>query len=340
MLALAATCGTEPSGPPDALDGLVFDTLHVIGAESGQSHEVFEGIWDVEVDASGLVAILDIGPPAIRVFDADGAHAGSIDAVGLEEGQIDGPSGIVWVGPGRLGVWDPGGSWVSRFDVGRSGVAFDERWRAFAFGETGFCARGDQAFLSYYQDGRVVHRIGPDGVAESFGPAPEVAGAESLGPDLLDIAVEELTPSALLCTDAGVVDVSFVQATVRLHGYAGVEVWSTELTELRPIVAYSDDMIGLGRAFDAAEGSHLLRSVVPWGTDRVLVQHEVRREEFAEPGVPEVLESRLIDLADGSEIARTRGLPSILAASGNRLYLVEQAPHPRVTVVQVRQVGG
>lgn len=335
-LVAGAACGAESPALPDTLEGIQLDTLFTIGQEAGAAHEVFEGIWDIEVDASGRLAVLDIGPPAVHVYDASGAHIGSIDEHGLEDGQIDRPSSIVWAGPGALAVWDPGSSWVSHFDVGREGVAFEERWRAFAFGETGFCARDGRAFLSYYQDGAVVHEVGPMGVVGSFGAAPEVAGANALGPELLDIAVEELTPSALLCTDDGVLDVSFVQASARLSGYDGAEVWSAALPGLRPIVVYSDDTVGLGRAFDAEQGSHLLRSVVRWGPDRVLIQHEIRREEFPEPGAPEVIESRLVDLSDGSEVGRTRTLPLILATSGARLYLAEREPFARLTIVEAR----
>ena len=152
---------------------------------------------------------------------------------------------------------------------------------------------------------------------------------------LRDIAVEELTPSALLCTDLGVLDVNFVQSGVRLHDFDGNEIWSRELSDFRPIVAYSDDGIGLGRAFDQGEGSHLLRSVVPWGSSHVLVQHELRTREIPEEGDPEVFESRLLELTDGAEVARTRDFPLVFEAQGRRLYLLRQEPFAAVTVVEV-----
>jgi hypothetical protein len=66
-----------------------------------------------------------------------------------------------------------------------------------------------------------------------------------------------------------------------------------------------------------------------------LVQHEVRRREVPEEGEIEVFESRLIRLADGVELDRTRDLPLILAAQGSRYYMVEKSPFPRVTVVEL-----
>lgn len=321
---------------PTSFDLVVLDTIYEIGTESGATFETFQGIWDIEADAEGRLAVLDLGGPVVHVFDADGGHIASLAETGLGEGELDRPSGIAWSDPGRLVVWDPGSSWVSSFDVGGEEIEFRERWRAFAFGETGFCASGDRTFISYWLDGRVVHELGPDGPVRSFGDAPTVLGVETLGPELQEIAVEELTPSALLCTEAGVLDVSFVQSLVRLHDLEGSEVWSRAFQDLDPIVVYSDDGIGLGRSFDAVDGSHLLRSVVSWGEGVVLVQHELRTREIPDIGDPEVFESRLIRLQDGAELARTRHLPLVLGAHGNRLYLVSQEPFSKVTVVEAR----
>lgn len=334
MLSLTA-CGDATPELPTTLESVAFDTVFSLGAASGASWEVFDGIWDVEVDANGLLAVLDLGGPVVYIYDGKGGHVGSIDATGLEEGQLDGPAAIAWAAPGTLVVWDPGSSWVSTFSVDGSNVEYVDRWRAFAFGETGFCAQRSRSYLSYWQDGNSVHEVGPDGIVGSFGPAPAVAGGESLGPELLEIAVEELTPSALLCTAAGVLDVGFVQSIVRLHDWEGTELWSRPFDDFRPVIAYSDDGIGLGRAFDAG-GSQLLRSVVPWGDGMVLVQHELRAREFPEQGDVEVFESRLLRLADGVEVDRSRTFPLVLGAAGSRLYLAADGAVARITAVEIR----
>jgi hypothetical protein len=333
-----AGCADAAPELPSTLDALAFDTLFEIGSSSGPSHQVFQGVWDVELDGDGRLAILDLGGPAIHVYDARGAHLTSLDETGLEAGQLDGPAGIAWGDPGHLAVWDPGGSWISTFRSAGASLDFVDRRRAFAFGETGFCAAGGRAFLSYFgfQDGNVVHEIGAEGPVRSFGPAPAVAGAESLGAELQEIAIEELTPSALLCTVSGVIDVSLMQSAVRLHDDDGALVWSRALDDFRPIVAYSDDGIGLGRAFDVGEGSHLLRSVVPWGSSMALVQHELRTREVPEEGEIEVFESRLLRLADGAEVDRTRAMPLVLAAHARRLVLARSGAISGVTVVEVR----
>jgi hypothetical protein len=268
------------------------------------------------------------------VYDDTGRHVGSIEETGLDEGQLDTPTGLAWSGPGQLLVWDPGSSWVSRFAVSGSGVRFQDRFLAFAFGETGFCASRDRTYLSYFQGGQVVHEIGPQGLLRSFGPVPAVVGMETLGPELQEIATEELTPSALLCTGHGLLETSLMQSQVRMYDWDGALLWGRELEGFRPIYVYTPDGMGLGRGFDAAQGSHLLRSAVPWGDDMALLQYELRTQEIPEEGEVEVIESRLVRLEDGEEVARTRALPVVLSAQGSRLYLIQTDPFPTVIVAE------
>jgi hypothetical protein len=328
-------CSDQASdAPPPSLQGVTFDTLFQTGVAQGEPWQAFGGIWDVEAAPDGHYAVLDLEAPAVHVYDAAGAHVGSVDAVGLDEGALDRPNGLAWGSAGNLLVWDPGSSWISRFSVRGAGVEFVDRSMAFAFGETGFCAIGDRKYLSYWQEGNVVHEIGAEGSVRSFGPAPTVVGVETLGPELQEIAIEELTPSGLLCTEDGVLDVSFMQATIRFHDLDGNQVWAHELADFTPIVAFTPDGMGLGRAFDENQGSHLLRSVIAWGDGLALVQHELRTREVPEEGEVEVFESRLIRLSDGAELDRTRDLPLILASEGSRFYMVQKTPFPQVIVVE------
>lgn len=339
-LALTVACGGDaPPPPPPTLDGLAPVTLFEVGAAQGEPWEAFGGIWDVEVAADGRLAVLDIEAPAVHVYDALGAHLGSIMDTGLDAGALDRPAGIAWGGAGELLVWDPGNSWISSFSVADDGVDFVEGRRAFAFGETGFCSTGGRTWLSYWQDGQVVHEIGPEAPVASFAAAPHIPGVETLGPELQEIAIEELTPSGLLCTSGGILDVSFFGSHIRMHDLDGALLWERELDAFNPMTVYTPDGMGLGRRFDQSDGSHLLRSVVPWGEEHALVQHELRTQEFPEEGEVEVIESRLIRLADGTEVGRTRELPLILAANGNRLYSVRGAPYPQVVALEVSAGG-
>ena len=313
-----------------SLEGLRLDSLFAVGAPTGE--ESFGGIWDVEAAPDGRLAVLDLEAPAVRVFDASGALVGSISATGVAEGTLDRPSGIAWSRNGELLVWDQGNSWVSFFSVTDAGVELTAARRAFAFGETGFCATPEHVYLSYWQDGQVVHEIGTEGLVRSFGPAPDIPGLETLGPELQEIATEELTPSGLLCTLNGVFEASYFGSRIRMHDHDGQTLWDRELDDFNPMSAYTLDGIGLGRAFDQSDGSHLLRSIVPWGSAVALVQHQLRTSEFSAEGDVEVFESRLLGLENGAELGRTRELPLILAAEGTRLYSVSSDPYPQVVV--------
>jgi hypothetical protein len=342
-----SACSGEVAESLVSFADLRLDTLFAVGAADGEAWETFGAIWDVEASPDGSFAVLDLEAPAVHVFDASGAHVGSITETGLDPGALDRPSGIAWNGAGTLEVWDPGSSWVSRFSVSGGGVEYADRRRAFAFGEAGFCSVAGRTYLSYFQwnddqfvDGQVVHEIGPEGgAARSFGDAPDVAGGETLGQELREIATEELTPSGLLCARQGVLDVSFVQSLIRFHDLDGTVVWSRELSDFTPVVAYTDDGMGLGRRFDATNGSHLLRSIVAVGEGMAIVQHEVRTQEISDEGEPEIIESRLVRLEDGAEVDRTRDLPLFLAGLGSRLYEVHEQPFPQVIVLERRSGG-
>ena len=334
---VSLACASDAPAPALPMFGeLSLDTVLTLGMQNGAEWETFGGIWDVQADEEGRFAVLDLEVPAVRVFDDDGTHLGSIATEGVEPGTLDGPTGLAWSAPGELLVWDPGNSWVHRFRVGDSGVSFVDARRAFAFGETGFCSARGRTYLSYWSfDNLIVHEIGEEGLENSFGPPPSIAGIETLGPELQEIAIEELTPSGLLCSEEGILDVSFFGPQMRRHDLDGALLWSRELEAFYPIEIYTPDGMGLGRRFNPTEGSHLLESLTPWGEGVALVQHTLPKEEFPEPGEVEVVESRLIRLEDGAELDRTRDLPAVLSSQRTRLYAVEDEPYPHVIVLEV-----
>ena len=171
-----------------------------------------------------------------------------------------------------------------------------------------------------------VHEIGPDGPVRDFGPAPHVVGIDSLGVELQEIATEELTPSGLLCTPQGVLDVSFMQSSIRFHDLNGNLVWEHEIEGFTPIVAYTPDGMGLGRMFDPNEGSHLLRSVTYWGSETALVQHELRTREIPEEGEIEVFESRLVRLSGaGLQLGNKGGTLVLRDPTGAQVHAVSYA---------------
>ncbi len=298
------------------------------------------GIWDASVAPGGSFAVLDVQGPVIHVFGADAAPIGTIDARGSGPGQIARPSGISWADSGHLAVWDPSNDRISRFAAGAAGISFVDQRGASAFGETGFCAMGERAWISFLQDGQVVHEVGSGGgITRSSSPAPEVVGIDAISGGARDMALEDLSPSRLLCHEGVIVEVGYFQPRVRALDPDGAVLWSVEPADFTPVLPVSPDDMGVGFEYAEGTGSHLARSIVPWGSDRVLVQYEIRLPGPRPAGRDfHALESRLFDLATGAEIDRTRDLPLFLGASGDRFLQVRQNPTPEVVVME-RHLG-
>jgi len=330
------SAAVDRAGPETGIEELTFDTLAVLGSPQGQPWEAFGGVWDVAVTSDGRFAVIDFQAPAVHVYGADAGHLGSVAARGSGPGELLGPSGIGWDAGGHLVVWDPSNGRISRYSVDAGGTRFVDQRRAFAFGETGFCTLGDRVYLSFLQDDHVVHEINPDaGIAHSFSPAPDVIGIEAISGGAREMALEDLTPSRLLCAEGRVIEVGFFQPRVQAFSPDGDLLWSRELDDFTPVLPVSPDDMGVGFEYDEASGSHMARSVVPWGANHALVQYEVRRPGPRPAGADfHALESRLIRTDSGEEVSRTWDLPLILASGGDRLFAVRQFPVPQVLVLE------
>jgi len=345
-LLLLTGCGDEevpapmPAESPSHLQNLHFDTLAIIGDPAGDAWEAFVGIWDVTVAQDGTFAVLDSQAPAVHVYDDQGGHLTSISEDGFQLGQLSRPSGASWTPGGELHVWDPSNRRISLYSVSAVGSEFVSMRNAEAFGETGFCALGDRTYLSFLMDGRIVHEVGTGGtITHSFSEAPSITGIDAIPDGAREMALEDLTPSRLLCLNDRIVEVSYFQPRIRLHDPEGSTIWTTELDGFRPVTPISPDGMGVGFEYAAGEGSHMARSVVPWGDGTVLVQYELRAPGPRPAGQDfHGLESRLIDLATGEELDRTSDLPLFLGARGDRFIQVRQSPQPQVVVLERHQM--
>jgi len=320
------------------IEGLTFDTVAAIGNPQGQPWEAFGGVWDVAVASDGRFAVIDFQAPAVHVFGSDATHLGSVAARGSGPGDLLGPSGIGWDASGHLVVWDPSNGRISRYAIGAGGPQFVDQRRAFAFGETGFCTLGDRVYLSFLQDDHVVHEIRPDaGIAHSFASVPDVTGIDAISGGAREMALEDLSPSRLLCAAGRVIEVGFFQPRIQAFSPDGDLLWSRELDNFIPVLPVSPDDMGVGFEYDEANGSHMARSVIPWGENHALIQYEIRRPGPRPEGADfHALESRLIRTDSGEELGRTRELPLILAAGGDRLFAVRQFPAPQVLILERR----
>jgi len=316
------------------LQGVHLQALATIGAPSGLPGERFGGIWDVAMAEDGRVAVLDFSEHAVHLYDRNGALLTSLTARGRGEGELGQPTGLSWGAGDDLYIWDPGNARIAQFNASGASLTPVASRRAAAFGDTGFCTLGGRSFLSTYSEARVLHEVGTDGaIVRSFSPPPEIPGLEGVSGVARELALEELTPARLLCDPSGgqVLEMSFFQGRVQLHSAAGELLWSRALADFHPVELVNPEEMGLAYRFSEGTGSHLARSVIPWGEGRILLQYEIRS---GEAGVLTALESRLLDLSTGEELDRTRDLPLFLAASGNRLVSVGTLPFPQITIYE------
>ena len=86
-----------------------------IGVEEGDENFVFGRIFDIDVDKSGLIYVLDNAFSRVQVFDAAGAFVRSVGRPGEGPGDLATPTAIAVHDNGRLFV--AGGGRVSVFDV-------------------------------------------------------------------------------------------------------------------------------------------------------------------------------------------------------------------------------
>ena len=332
--------GASAGAAPGSLAGLRFDTLAVIGNPDGAAWEAFGGIWDVAMASDGSFAVLDAQAPAVHLFDAQGGPAGSILGRGFVLGELSRPSGIGWSAGGDLFVWDPANRRISRFAMSPSGPAYGDMRGAEAFGETGFCVLGDRLYLSFLEGSEIVHEVAPaGGLGNSFSDAPAVIGIDAIPDAARGMAIEDLTLSRILCVDGQILEVSDFQPRLRLHDADGSTRWTTELADFVPVLPHSPDGMGVGFQYAEGTGSHMARSAVAWGNGAALVQYELRQPGSRPAGADfHALESRLIDLATGRELDRSRELPLLLGGQGNRFLEVRQTPVPQVLLLE-RQSG-
>lgn len=88
---------------------------------------------------------------------------------------------------------------------------------------------------------------------------------------------------------------------------------------------------------DPERGANFVRSMVRWDGNHLLIQYEVRRSDTElDDREFHGIDSRLIALDAGEEVARTSDLPLLAAARDERFLIIENVPFPRAFVVERR----
>jgi hypothetical protein len=117
-------------------------------------------------------------------------------------------------------------------------------------------------------------------------------------------------------------------------------VWSGRYGDLRPepYIVNPPATPGAQPIFgypSVSDGAHYLQSFVRWTDETALLQYRFWSGQRRDPDVVRI-ESYEIAIDTGELVGRTEELPLIADVQGDRVYLVENQPFPRVTVMERR----
>jgi hypothetical protein len=337
--ALLACATDEPRRIAEGLSWSV-DTLSVIGVAEGDANLEFGRLIAGELSPAGEVALLDLMLATVSLFDGEGRAVGTT-RVGSGPGELRQPWALSMSADGQLYVLDLGNRRISRFALDRgaltslASVPLQNPAREL-------CLLGDRIYVGFTRDESMAHEIGSAGeVLRSFAEPPPLPGLEKLGA-YEALARQEILKAKLYCDldRDQVIVVGTSHPLVRAYDPSGTLRWEVTLPDIAPIGFQIGPDGALGSLIDREHGANFVRSMVPWDDSHLLIQYEVRRSEAA-PDDREFygIDSRLIALDTGVEVARTAGLPHLAAARGERYLIVENVPYPRALVVERRRVA-
>ncbi len=330
-----AAC-TQSDLPPGLAD-VRFDTVVTVGVAEGNERETFGFVQDIEPAGKGGFFLLDGQARSVSWFDGEGRFRGGINARGKGPGELTSPSDLAVLQDGSVLIVDPGNVRISRFQPTSEGLRFaDERRHEFG-GRV--CALGDRVFVHALRRGTLVHEL-KDGAepAQSFGTPPALGGLDALGP-FRSLAEGMLLSGRLLCLPDRDLLVAASTSSARIQAFEpdGTLTWETTLNDFYPIRYIITKRGGLRHTLDPATGAHILQSFTRWDQNTLLLQYEVRKDGPAPEGREyHAIESRLLDLQTGREIARSRTLPLLAAIAGDYVYERRNLPIPQVTVLRRR----
>ncbi len=91
--------------------------LYRVGAVEGEGPEVFGQVWDVEIDDTGRLYVLDRLEKEVRVCDDSGSFGLAFGREGEGPGEFENPFGLAWDSAGSLWVVDVRLARYSAFDA-------------------------------------------------------------------------------------------------------------------------------------------------------------------------------------------------------------------------------
>jgi hypothetical protein len=337
MLGGCAESGSEGSSALATHLQWSVDTLAIIGVAEGDSTQEFGQLIAAGIGESGDVVLLDLRRPGVFWFDSTG-HFRAVTTVGRGPGEVAQPRAITASHTGAVLVLDPANPRLSYLRESGGRVVVDSAINTVHV-STSLCELAGDAYAGFLLDGMVAHAVGSDGRPHrSFGPEPTLPQFDAAG-DLGVLARRQIVEPRLFCDSPRdqVVLAGRSHPLVRAYDSSGSMTWSAELEDVHSIAF---ELTGTGAVQgvpDPVHGASFVRSMVAWGPQHVLIQY-VRSFQGGPPEGREFsgIDSRLLDLTTGAEVARSDELPLIAATRGDRSVVIENVPYPRAIVVRHR----
>lgn len=300
-----------------------------IGMLEGSDAQTFGEIGDVEIGKDGSILVLDRQAVSIARFSAGGDPIGSYRAEGEGPGEMLRPQDLEVVGDTVL-VLDSSNRRIHMIRLVASGLEY-EKSIPLPMPGWSLCEMAGRIYLHYRRDGYLLHEVNRDGdVVRSFAPVLEVP--ETMEGSSLSYVQLQRMRGPVRCLDGPnvIVAIGGISSHIRSFDIDGEPLWETEVTDYKPSL-FRMVSGGFPEWDISDDGSNVAIDVVSWTESAVLLQLDVRYPA----GDPHdrkdtTLESRLLSLGDGRELARSDLVPRVSGSVGDLFYGWEDDPFPRV----------
>jgi len=160
-------CGSNAAREEDTAG--ITDEGTVIGVAEGDPRFTLGVIQQGEVLPSGLVVLLESQLARLSVFGLDGEFAGEWDRLGQGPSEFRSMTALTTGSENEIWILDARNRRISGFVVAEEGPEFEESISLDFLGRD-LCRMGDTTFVLGNVDGKIIHRLSPDGkVVDSFG---------------------------------------------------------------------------------------------------------------------------------------------------------------------------
>lgn len=303
-----------------------------VGLLEGEPEYMFGHIVDVASDGAGNVYVLDQSRTRLSVFDERGHFVTAAEGKGEGPGEFNYPVAMARDDEDRILVLDSGNRRINTYVLQGTALKFAGSRRTL-FSAMDLCTLGSRVFVLGYFDGFLVHELSPGGgIAQSFG--------EPFRQDNSFVA-RATADGKMECVEASasVLIASEKLGIVAAYSADGERRWSKRLSGFNAMIV---EVLGPGRVrYSKPEDGgpeDLTTSLLHLGREMVLVQFGKAFPKMGSVEEIQEVQSRVLSIPTGEEVARTQALPRLDESDGTLLFSHGSLPYPRATVYAFRLV--